>query len=106
MPSEEEAAAEPVVVFVTTDVHEAALVKSMLAGSGIDAALYDEHFSRMDSPLSFAVGGVKVVVPRYQERLTREVLVEYRCRAGHDPRHGHSTPFRLPGPKDPFDDNE
>jgi hypothetical protein len=66
--------ADPVVVFTTFNPTEAALVQSVLEGSGIDAELLDESMSRMDSPVVIAIGGIKVIVPSDQEALAREVL--------------------------------
>lgn len=92
----------PVVVFVSGDIHEAALVRSLLEGSGIRAALFDEHFSRMDSPMSMIVGGIKVVVPELQAAFARDVLTEYRGHAGQDPSTGRYGPIRsLEPPEQP-----
>jgi hypothetical protein len=107
LPEEEPAArarsgGPPVVVFVSGDIHEAALVRSLLEGSGIRAVLFDEHFSRMDSPMSMIVGGIKVVVPELQAAFAREVLTEYRGHAGQDPSTGRYGPIRsLEPPEQP-----
>lgn len=95
----------PSVVFITADANEANLIQSVLEGSGIEAMLIDENFSRMDSPASLAIGGVKVVVPQSQEELANEVLAEYRGGAGQDPKYGYATPFHLATPDD-FDTSE
>jgi len=94
---------EPVVVFITSDLSEAALVESLLEGSGAEPLLFDEHLARMDSPLSVVIGGAKVAVPRRQEKLAREVLQEYRGRAGQNPVFGRLAPFQLEESGERFD---
>lgn len=83
----------PKVIFTTADANEALLVKSLLEGSGLDAQLLDEHFSRLESPLAFAIGGVKVIVPESQRQEAIEALEEYRVSAGQDPLRGHNSPL-------------
>lgn len=83
----------PAIVFTTADANEALMVKSLLEGSGLDARLLDEHFSRLESPLAFAIGGVKVIVPPEQEEQALEALAEYRVSAGQDPVRGHNSPL-------------
>ena len=95
----------PSVVFITADAIEANLIQSLLEGSGIEAMLIDENFSRMDSPAALAIGGVKIVVPKSQEELANEVLAEYRGSAGQDPKYGYATPFHV-APPDDFDSGE
>ncbi|REJ80674.1 MAG: DUF2007 domain-containing protein [Acidobacteria bacterium] len=84
---------EPEVVFSTADPNEALLVKSLLEGSGIEAVLLDEHFSRLESPLAFVIGGVKVLVPGDQVARAREALEEYRVEADQDPVRGRNSPL-------------
>jgi len=94
---------EPVIVFVTSDTNEAALVNSLLEASGVETYLLDEHLSRIDSPLAMLIGGVKIAVPRSEEHLALEVLREFRGRAGQDPNRGRSVPFSAPTEYEPFE---
>jgi hypothetical protein len=94
---------EPVVVFVTADANEAALVNSLLEASGVETYLLDEHLSRIDSPVAMFIGGVKIAVARSEEQLALEVLREFRGRAGQDPNRGHVTPFAAPAEYEPFE---
>ena len=71
-------------VLVTLNPSEASLVQSVLEGSGVDAAVLDENLSRVETPLSIVIGGMKVVVPRDQEELALEILNEYRDRPAQD----------------------
>jgi hypothetical protein len=83
----------PTIVFTTGDAMEAALIRSVLEGSGITVWVFDENLSRIDSPLSILIGGMKIAVAHSQEDLALEVLKEYRGKAGQDPTHGHVSPF-------------
>lgn len=82
-----------VIVFVSVNGNEAAQVESLLEGSGVEVTLLDEHMSRMDSPVSLIIGGVKVAVSRQQETLAREVLAEFRGGAGQNPEYGSNSLF-------------
>ena len=68
----------PSTVLMTVNSSEAALIQSVLEGSGIDAAVLDENLARMETP--FFTGGMKLIVPKDQEQLALEVLEEYRGR--------------------------
>jgi putative signal transducing protein len=85
----------PVIVFVTSDAFEAALVKSCLEASGVEVCLFDENISRIQPFYAALIGGIRVAVARDQEELAREVLAEYRGKAGLSPALGLPTPFRL-----------
>lgn len=79
-----DAHAGPVTVLVTANPSEASLAQSLLQGSGVDVAVFDENLSRIETPLSIVIGGMKVVVPRDQEEMALEVLEAYRERASQD----------------------
>jgi len=76
--------ANPTTVLVTANPSEASLVRSVLEGSGVEVAVFDENLSRVETPLSIVIGGMKVVVPKDQEELALEILEEYRNRASKD----------------------
>lgn len=78
-------------VFVTLNSSEASLVKSLLEGSGLSVALLDDNLSRMDPPAAIMIGGIKVTVPKHEEKLAHEILEEYRGRAGQDPGQGQDN---------------
>jgi hypothetical protein len=46
-----------------TNVHDAQLAKSVIEAAGIDVELADEHIVSMNWMYSYAVGGVKALVP-------------------------------------------
>ncbi len=94
---------EPAVVFTTLNTNEAALVKSLLEGSGVEVWVLDEHLSRMDSPIAIVIGGAKIAVPPAQRELALDVLNEYRGRAGQDPAYGRATPFQATAPYPQFE---
>jgi hypothetical protein len=85
----------PAIVFVTTNAFEAALVKSCLEASGVEVCLFDENISRIQPFYAALIGGIRVAVARDQEELAREVLAEYRGKAGLSPALGLPTPFGL-----------
>jgi hypothetical protein len=72
-------------VFVTRDPVEAAVVRSFLEASGIEV---------------FNVNG-KFAVVGDQEELARQVLLEYRGKAGEDPSIGRARAFNLSGTEEP-----
>jgi hypothetical protein len=67
---------EPVVVYSTFSHMEAALMKTVLEGSGVEARLLDESLSRIDSPAALMIGGIKIIVPSHQEALARDILAQ------------------------------
>jgi hypothetical protein len=75
-----QATAEPQfeTVFVTISPSEANLIQSLLVGSGIEAAVFDENLSRMDPPAMLLIGGMKIAVPKEQRDAALEVLKGYR----------------------------
>lgn len=88
--------AGPVVVFVTTSVWEADLVKSLLRANGIKVYAFNENFTRIDPPIATMSGsGIQLVVAPKQEEPARAVLEEYRGAAGQNPTHGRSLPFAM-----------
>jgi len=63
------------VVFTSSHVSEAHLIKSLLEANGIDVYSFDENWL-------IPVREVKLAVTHSQEELAREILEEYRGKAG------------------------
>ena len=83
------------IVFVSAGANEAALVKNLLEGSGIEVSVFDGNLAT----LAIVIGGVKLAVSPHQEKLAREVLMEYRGRTEEDPTRGHNnSPFQFTEP--------
>ncbi len=82
---------ESVVVFTTSNLHEAHLVKGLLEANGINVFIVNDHICRLDLFLTNAVGGIKLVVDKKQESLAKQVLVDYR--GGLDPSFGAASPW-------------
>ena len=82
------------IVFCTTNVIEANLVKSILESSGIDVYVQDENLPRLNPFLSQAIGGIKLTVPENQEKDALDVLTEYREKDNKDPNWGKGSPFQ------------
>lgn len=55
----------------TTDAH---IALGRLSAEGIEAQLFDEHAIQMDWLYFSAIGGIKLRVPRGDEKAAREVL--------------------------------
>jgi hypothetical protein len=96
---EADAQDEPVTVFNAINGSEASLVKSLLEGSGLEPMMFDANFSYIDPPAALIIGGIKLTVPRSQEKLALEVLEEYRGRAGQDPAVGNLVSTSITGPQ-------
>ncbi|HMS15769.1 MAG TPA: DUF2007 domain-containing protein [Planctomycetota bacterium] len=56
------------------DVMTAHLVRSRLELEGIQVTLMDENMLTMDPLLTFAIGGIKVLVPAADAKAAREVV--------------------------------
>lgn len=97
--AESNAEDEPITVFNAINGSEASLVKSLLEGSGLEPMMFDENFSNIDPPAAIIIGGIKVTVPRSQEKLALEILEEYRGRAGQDPAIGNLVSTSISGPQ-------
>jgi hypothetical protein len=72
------------IVFQTLDLMEATLMKSVLEASGIEVYLVDENISRLKPIYSWAIGGIKLIVPDNQINRAREVIREYRSKQSDD----------------------
>jgi hypothetical protein len=95
--AEADAEAEPVTVFNAINGSEASLVKSLLEGSGLEPMMFDANFSNIDPPAAIIIGGIKLTVPRREEKLALEVLKEYRGGAGQDPTVGNLVATSISG---------
>ncbi|MFI5363082.1 MAG: putative signal transducing protein [Elusimicrobiota bacterium] len=73
---EEAAPAGPEVVFTTTRLVEAELVRGLLGARGLLARVIDGNFVSMQPWLSGWAGGIKVVVPAEQAGDARLILDE------------------------------
>jgi len=65
---------KPIIIYRTSNVHEANMVKGMLEGFGISVFIYDANIARMNPFISHAVGGIRVVVDEKDSALATELL--------------------------------
>ncbi len=84
---------KPVVVFTSSNLHEAHLIQSLLKGSGIEARAVDSHVSSIEPFYVNAVGGIKIVVDEKQLKKAQSILKEYRSKESESPTVGESSPF-------------
>jgi hypothetical protein len=70
-------------VYVSNNAMEAEEARCLLAGSGIDAVIFDSHLVALNPFLGGAVGGVKVMVPENQlERASAALTAAGRAPGG------------------------
>lgn len=84
---------KPVVVFTSSNIHEAHLVAGLLESNGINVRVFEGHLSSIQPFLINAVGGIKIVVDEKQADDAKNVLSEYRGKQGQSPSTGEVTPF-------------
>lgn len=65
-----------VVIRACNALHEAELLRSALAADGIVARIPDQHTIGVHPGATFALGGVRVMVPRADLTRAEEVLAE------------------------------
>lgn len=83
----------PSVVFTSSNVYEAHLVKSLLEGSGIKVVLFDAEMSTLNPFFTNAVGGIKLAVDEGDVLESNEILAEFRSKEGQDPSTGALSPW-------------
>jgi hypothetical protein len=84
----------PAVVFTTSNILEAQLVKSLLEGNGVTVFLVDGQFPAMNPFYTNAIGGIKLAVSESELEEAKEILAENRCKEGLDPSYGAVSPFK------------
>lgn len=92
---------KPVVVFTSSNIHEAHLVAGLLESSGINVRVFEGHLSSIQPFLINAVGGIKIVVDEKQVADAQAVLEEYRGKLGQSPNVGEASPFGFISDMDP-----
>lgn len=83
----------PIVVFTTSNYHEANLVKGLLEANEIRSHLLGGHLPTLNPFLTNAVGEIQIAVPESQAELANELLRTYRSTNGESPNFGAITPF-------------
>lgn len=84
---------EPELIFTTSNLAEANLIRGLLQANGIRSYSYDQYVSSLNPFLNMAVGGIKIYVKPSQKNLAAEVLTEYRSSYGQHPHVGDFSPF-------------
>ncbi len=81
------------IVFVTSNIHEANLVKGLLEANGLQGFLFDDNILRLNPLYVHAVGGIKIAVSTSQLAQAQQILEEYRAKEGMPPYAGQASPF-------------
>ena len=84
--------ANTVVVFTSSNVLEANLVKTLLEGSGIEVFLQDANLAGL---YPYALGGIKLAVRKDYAGKAESVLKEYRAKEGLYPKEGSNSPLNI-----------
>ncbi|MCP4651919.1 MAG: DUF2007 domain-containing protein [Candidatus Omnitrophica bacterium] len=81
------------IVFTTSNLTEAHMVKGLLEASGIETVILNEHISAIRPFFSAIVGGIRLAVCDGDVDEAVEVLKEFRGKEGKDPNWGKTIPF-------------
>jgi hypothetical protein len=83
----------PTVVFTSSNIHEAHLVKSLLEGGGLKVVVFDAEMSSLNPFFTNVVGGIKLAVDEGDRSEAEELLREFRSQEGQDPSSGALSPW-------------